>query len=90
LFVLVDKFSNMCILLVCKKSNVGEEATSLFFERFWVRFGMPRSISFDRNTRFPGTFWTSLWENLDTKLKRFTMFHPHTDGQMKVVTRTFV
>ena len=37
------------------------------------------------DTRFVGKFWSSLWELMDTKLKKSTTFHPQIDGQTEVV-----
>jgi hypothetical protein len=62
----------------------------MFFEKVWVLFGIPRSIISDRGTRFLSAFWTTLWEKMETKLKRSTHFHPQIDGQKKVVNKTSV
>jgi hypothetical protein len=70
----------MCVLMACKKNIKGQEVARLFFESVWVHFGIPRSIIFDRDTKFLSVFWTSLWEKLDTKLKRSTAFHPQING----------
>jgi hypothetical protein len=90
LYVVVDRFRNMCILMPCKKQVTAEKTANLFFQYVWVHFGLPTSIISDRDTRFLGDFWTSLWRMMDTKLKRSTTFHPQTDGQTEVVNRTMV
>lgn len=76
LFMVVDRFSKMCILIPCKKTVTGQEVANLFFTYVWVHFGLPTSIISDRDSRFLGKFWTSLWERMDTKLNRSTAFHP--------------
>jgi hypothetical protein len=35
-------------------------------------------------------FWTTLWEKMDTKLKRYTTCHPQMNGKTEVVNRTFM
>ena len=75
IFVVVDRFNNMCIIILCKNTIKGQEATNMFFEQVWVHFGVPRSIISDRDTIFLSAFWTTLWENMDMKLKRSTSFH---------------
>ena len=80
LFVVVDRFNKMCILMPCKKTINGKEATNLFFKHVLVHFGIPRSIILDRDTRFLNAFWTTLWEKMDTKLNRSSTFHPKKDG----------
>jgi len=89
-FVVVDRFSKMVILIPCKKTISGEGATKFFFTMFWKHFGLPTSIISDRDSRFLGHFWKSLWGLMDTKLKHSTAFHPQTNGQTEVVNRTMV
>eukprot|EP00253_Pinus_taeda_P016464 PITA_16464 len=55
----------------------------LFFQHVWVHFGLPTSIVSDRDSRFVGKFWSSLWELMDTGLKKSTTFHPQTDSQIE-------
>jgi hypothetical protein len=90
LYVVVDRFSKMCILMSCKKKIITKQTINLLFQYVWVHFGLPTSIISDRDTRFLGDFWTSLWRMMDTKLKRSTYFHPHIDEQTEVVNRTLV
>jgi hypothetical protein len=89
-FVVIDRFRNMCIHMPCKKTIRGKEATTMFFEQVWVHFGIPRSIISDKDTKFLSSFWTTLWEKMDTKLKRSTTFHPQTDGKKKVINMMLV
>jgi hypothetical protein len=90
LYVVVDRFSKMCILMPCTKQVTAEQMTQMFFQNVWVHFGLPKSIISDRDSRFVGSFWSSLWALMDTKLKKSTAFHPQTDGQTEVVNRTVV
>jgi hypothetical protein len=89
-FVVVDRFSKMAMLVACNKSITAEATTKLFFERVWVHFGIPQTIVSDRDSRFLSTFWSNLWSLLDTKLTKSTTFHPKTDGQTEVVNRMIV
>jgi hypothetical protein len=75
LFVVVGKFNKMCIIFPCKKTMKGKEETNMFFEKAWIHFGIPRNIILDNDSGFLNAFWTTLWENMDTKLKRYTIFH---------------
>jgi len=90
LFVVVDRFSKMYVLILCKKTLIGKYVVNLFFYHVWVHFGIPISIISNRERRFLGKFWTCLWENIDTRLKRSTAFHPQMDGNTKVVNRIVV
>jgi hypothetical protein len=90
LYVVVERFSKMCILMPCKKQVTTEKMAQMFFQHVWVHFGLPKSIISDRDSRFIGNFWSSLWALMDTKLKKSIAFHPQTNGQTEVVNRTVV
>jgi hypothetical protein len=76
IYVVVDRFSKMCILMPCTKQVTTEQMAQLFFQNVWVHFGFPKSIISDRDSRFVGSFWSSLWALMDTKIKKSTAFHP--------------
>ncbi|ONK67014.1 uncharacterized protein A4U43_C06F14610 [Asparagus officinalis] len=90
LYIVVDWFSKMVILIPCKKIVMGAGTTQLFFEHVWKHFGLPSSIISDRDSQFLGHFWDSLWSLMDTKLKKSMDFNPQTDGQTEVVNCTMV
>ena len=90
LYVIVDRINKMCILITCNKQITAEQTTKLFFQHVWVHFGLPTSIVSDRDSRFVGKFWSSLWELVDTRLKKSTTFHAQTDGQIEVVNRPVI
>jgi hypothetical protein len=90
LYVVVDRFRKMCVLVPCKKQVTGEGTAHLFFQHVWVHFGFPTSIVSDQDSHFLGKFWSTLWELMDTKLQKSTYFHPQTNGQMEVVNRIVI
>jgi hypothetical protein len=85
IFVVIDCFSKMAILVDYKKNITAKATAKLFFEWVWVHFGLPKTIILDRDSRFLNTFWTSLWSLLDTKITKSTAFHPQIDGQIEVI-----
>ena len=58
LFVVVDIFSKICILIPCKNTIIGKEAENMFFEQVWVHFGIPKSIISDMDTK-----WALNWRD---------------------------
>jgi hypothetical protein len=90
LYVVVDRFSKMCISMPCKKKINFEKTPNLFFHYVWVHFVVPTSIILDCDTRFLGDFWTRLWRMMNTKLNRSTTFHPQTDGKTMFVNQIMV
>jgi hypothetical protein len=55
-FVVIDRFSKMAILVACKKNITIEATTKLFFERVGVHFVIPQTIVSDQDSRFLSTF----------------------------------
>jgi hypothetical protein len=55
-FVVVDFFSKMAILVGCKKSITAEATTKIFFEQVWVHFVIPQTIVSDKDSQFLRTF----------------------------------
>ena len=90
LYVVVDRFSKMCILIPCKKTITVEQTIELYFQHVWGHFGLPNLIISDRDSIFIGNFLSKMWRMMDTKLKMSTSFHPQTDGKTEVVNRTDV
>jgi hypothetical protein len=88
--LVVDQFSKMAILTSCKKSITTTDTFNLFFEQVWVHFGIPHTIISDQDNIFLNTFWSSLWQLLETKLTKSTAFHPQTDGQIEVINQMIV
>jgi hypothetical protein len=43
-FLVVDRFYKMVILVACKKSITTKATAKLFFEQVWVHFGIPQTI----------------------------------------------
>jgi hypothetical protein len=74
-FLVVDRFSKMAILVACNKNITTEATAKIFFERVWVYFGIPQTIISDHDIWFLSTFYLSLWSLLDTKLTKSTAFH---------------
>ena len=57
----------------------------LFINRVFRQHGLSLEIISDRDPRFTGKFWTSIFKVLGTRLDMSTADHPQTDGQTERV-----
>ena len=58
--VVFDIFSNMAILIPCKKTMTEKCTSHIFFEHVWKHYGLMMTIIYDRDAIFVSTFWKNL------------------------------
>ena len=72
------------------KTDTAPDVARLFFQYVFRNFGLPLQIVSDRDSRFVGKFWKTLFKLVGTKLTPSAPFHPQTDGQTERVNRTLL
>ncbi|MCO5571434.1 hypothetical protein L7F22_025174 [Adiantum nelumboides] len=87
ILVIVDRFSKLAHFIPCKKAASAPDIASLFVQHIFRIHGLPRSIIPDRDPKFTGHFWTSLFKSLGTNLLFSSAYHPQTDGQTERVNQ---
>jgi hypothetical protein len=88
IFVVVEIFSKMEHFIPCHKTNDATHIENLFFKEIVRLHGFPRSIVSNRDTKFVGYFWMTLWKKMGTNLSFILVYHPQTDEQTEVVNRS--
>jgi len=86
--VVVDKFLKMAHFIPCRETSDATHMAHLLFTEIVRLHVLPKSILFDRDVKFTGNFWHTLWKNMDTQLSCSFAYHPQTNGQTKVVNRS--
>ena len=81
IYVVVDRFSKMAHFIACKKINDATNIANLIFSEIVKLHGLPLSIVFDKDTRFVGHFWRTLWKKLGSNLSFSSAYHPQNDGK---------
>ena len=78
----------MAHFITCKKTNDATNIANLLFSEIVKLHGFPLSIVSNRDTKFVGNFWRTLWKKLGTNLSFSSAYHPRTNGQTEVVNRS--
>lgn len=88
ILVIVDRLSKMAHFVPTTTKVTGKDAAILFLNRVVSLHGLPRNITSDRDPRFVGNFWKSLFAALGTTLNMSTAYHAQTNGQTERTNRT--
>ena len=74
--------------ITCENTNDATNIANLFFSEIVKLHGFPLSIVSDRDTKFVGHFWRTLWKKLGNNISFISANHPQTNGQTEVVNRS--
>jgi transposase InsO family protein len=83
-----DKLTKRAFLAPTKGTPDAEEAATLFYQTVVRNQGVPSIIISDRGSQFISNFWQKMVEQLGTRHKMSTSYHPQTDGQTENLVRT--
>jgi hypothetical protein len=88
IYVIVDRLTKLVSFQPMPPKFDAPFTAKVYFDVIVRRFGLPKTIISDRDTRFMSLFWNKLFQFFETKLKPSSAFHPQTDGQTEVMNKT--
>lgn len=87
ILVIVDKLTKYAVFLPCTTKITEEETAKLFFEHIISKFGIPRQVITDRDTRWRNSFWQEICQLMGMTRSLTTAYHPQADGQTEVLNQ---
>ena len=88
ILVVVDKLTKYAHLIPCNESFNARQTAWIVLDRVIRHHGIPESVTSDRDKIFTSNFWQTLMNEMGTKLKLSTAYHPQTDGQTERTNQT--
>ena len=85
--LVVERISKETNSIHVKTTYKDANIADIFMKEIFCLHGIPKVIIYDRDAKFTGNFWKSLFKGLDTKLNFGTSFHPQMDGQTEKVNQ---
>jgi hypothetical protein len=70
----------MAHFIACTKTSDATNIANMLFKVVRLH-GFPKIIVFDRDTRFVGHFWRTLWKKLGTNINFRSAYHPILMGK---------
>ena len=74
--VVVEKLSKVAHFIYVKYTYKVVNIANIFMKEISRLHGVPKVIISDRDTKFTGNFWKSLFKGLGTQLNFSTAYHP--------------
>ena len=87
IMVVVDKLSKESHFIPVKTPHKATNNADIFMNEIFRLHGISKVISYDREPKFTGNFWKSLFKGLDTKLNFSTAYHLQMYGQTERVNQ---
>jgi transposase InsO family protein len=88
ILVIVDKLTKYRIFIPTTTNITEVETTALFFKLVISKFGIPRQVISNRDTRWCGEFWKEICDRMGMTRPLTTAYHPQADGQMEVFNQS--
>lgn len=87
ILVIVDKLTKYAVIIPTMTRITEEETARLFFKHVISKFGIPRQVISDRDTRWRGDFWKEICRLMGMRRSLTTSYHPQADGQTEILNQ---
>jgi transposase InsO family protein len=87
ILVIVDRYTKMAKFIPTTTNVTAPEFAAIFHENIELKYGSPKGIVSDRDTRITSKFWAEVCAYSLIKRRMSTAFHPQTDGQTEILNR---
>ena len=83
IMVVVDKLNKAAHFIPIKSTYKAINIANIFMKEIFQLHGIPKVVISDKDVKFTGNFWKSVFKGLDTQVNFSTAYHPQRDGQTK-------
>ncbi|KAK4705029.1 hypothetical protein P7C70_g1182, partial [Phenoliferia sp. Uapishka_3] len=83
----IDHFSGELISIPCNQTISAAEVAELYFSHVFPSWGVPQSLSSDRDPRFRSDLWQALFKGLGTTIMMSSAYHPQSNPFVERVHR---
>ena len=81
IMVVVNRLTKAAHFIPIKTTYKAANIADIFLKHIFLLHGIPKVIISDRDPKFTGNFWKSLFKGLNTTVNFSNSFHPQIDGQ---------
>src|SRR6266536_6431421 len=85
ILVVVDRYTKMAKFILTTTDIAVPEFAALFYENIELKYGSPKGIVSDWDTRITSKFWAEVCTYSLIKRRLSTVFYPQTDGQTEIL-----
>ena len=88
ILVVVDRLTKYAHFIPWKEKGNAKDLAKVILKKIIANHGIPQSIISDSDKLFTSKFCNTWTQQLGTKVKLLTAYHPRTDGQNEQTNQT--
>ena len=88
ILVVVDRLTKYAHFIPWKEKGNAKDLAKVILKKIIANHRIPQNIISNRDKLFTSKFWNTWTQQLGTKVKLLTAYHPRTDGQTKQTNQT--